>query len=54
MARYSKFVVAVVGFLAVVATVLADGIVAPDEYETILFAVATAVGVFLIPNTPPA
>ncbi len=52
MGRYSKAFVALGGFAAVVSTVLADGLLASDEVETVFFAALTAVFVFLKRNTP--
>lgn len=54
MSRYSKFFVAAAGVLGVLASVLSDGVVAPEEYETVAVAVATAVGVFFVRNKPAA
>lgn len=50
MKRYRKFFVALGGFLAVASSVLSDGVVAPTEYETVVFALATALGVFWAKN----
>lgn len=54
MSKYRKFLVALGGLFGVAASVLADGIVAPDEYETVGFALVSAVFVFLVRNDQPA
>lgn len=49
--KYAKAVVAVVG--AVVAALqfaLEDGVIVGQEWTTIVIAIITAVGVFLVPN----
>lgn len=50
MSKYRKALVALAGFLAVFSSVLSDGVIAPDEYETALVALATAVSVYFVPN----
>ena len=52
MGQYSKALVALAGLLVVFASVLADGILASDEVETVAFAAITAVGVYLKKNDP--
>lgn len=50
MSKYRKALVALAGFLAVFASVLSDGAILPDEYESVLVALGTAVSVYLVPN----
>lgn len=52
MSQYRKFFVALGGFLAVVASVLSDGVVAPDEYEVVALGALSAFFVWRVPNAP--
>lgn len=52
MAAYSKFFVALAGFLGVVATVLSDGSVSGDEAVAVGVAAVTAAGVYFKANQP--
>jgi hypothetical protein len=54
MTRYAKTVVAVIGAISVwgVTACAADG-VSMAEWFGLLGAVATSLGVYLLPNTPP-
>lgn len=55
LARFRKAVVAVVGAVAVTLTaVLSDGEMAPADYAAVAVSVLTALGVYGIPNSPPA
>lgn len=54
MGKYAKALIAASGFLAVLASVTADGVIVADEYETVAIAAVTAVGVFLKRNKPSA
>lgn len=55
MGKYAKGIVAVIG-AAIVALQLAleDNSVSNAEWVTIALALVTAVGVYLIPNSPPS
>lgn len=53
MTRYAKFITALIGALVVA---VAEGLV-PDEaarWVPVVVAFATALGVYAVPNTPPA
>jgi hypothetical protein len=52
--KYSKFIVAVGGFVAICVQVAADGIIVSDEVGVVVTAAVTAAGVFFKRNTPPA
>lgn len=51
MSKYRKFFVALGGFFTVLASVLSDGVVAPDEYEVVGLAALSAFFVWLVPNS---
>jgi len=48
--KYRKFWVAAAGLAAVVGKVYADGHIDPAEWGELAIAVATAVGVVIVPN----
>jgi hypothetical protein len=50
--RYSKFFVALAAFLTAVAGAFADGHVSTTELGGLLLLLATAIGVYVAPNTP--
>ena len=53
MSAYAKSVVAVIGAaIAALQFALEDGIVVGQEWTTIIIAVVTAIGVYLVPNRP--
>lgn len=54
MSRYSKFLVAFAGVVAIIASAQADGVFTSQETESIVLAAVSAVFVFLVPNRPPA
>jgi peptidoglycan/LPS O-acetylase OafA/YrhL len=55
LSRYRKAIVAVVGAAAVAVTAaLTDGSIDPSEVGGIIVAILTALGVYSIPNNPPA
>jgi len=51
---YRKFLVALAGFAAVVASVASDGVIASAEAETLIEAGVTAGLVWLVRNKQPA
>lgn len=53
MSKYRKFLVALGGAAALVASALADGVVASSETEAIVLALVSAVFVFVVPNQDP-
>jgi len=50
MSKYRKFFAALGGLLAVGASVLSDGVVAPEEYEVLVAAAVSAFFVWRLPN----
>jgi len=54
MSQYSKFIVAIAGFLGVLASVGADGQVTSAEAGAIVTAAIAAAGVFAVKNKPAA
>lgn len=50
MSKYSKFLVAVGGVLAILASALTDGVVTSAETESVVLAAVSAAFVFLVPN----
>ena len=50
--KYSKFVVALGGFVAIVVQVATDGVIVSDEVGVVVTAAVTAAGVFFKKNTP--
>jgi len=51
MGRYAKAIVAVIGAgVAALSLALDDGIIVGAEWTTIVIAVVSAVGVYLVPN----
>ncbi len=53
MSRYSKFLVAAAGVVALVADAMADGLFTSQETEGIIIAAVSALFVFLVPNKEP-
>ena len=55
LARFRKAIVASIGAVAVtLTTALSDGAMSPADYAAAAVAVFTALGVYGIPNAPPA
>ena len=58
MSRYAKTIVALVPFviaaLMVLSDALGDGTVSNQEWIAVVIALLGAVGVYAVPNTPPA
>ena len=54
MSKYRKFLVALGGVAALVASALADGVIASQETEAIVVAIVSAGFVFLVPNDEQA
>jgi hypothetical protein len=54
LGQYSKFIVAIAGFVAVVGQVAEDGEVDTAEFGLVVTALAVAVGVFFKRNTEVA
>lgn len=55
LARFRKAIVAVIGAVAVtLTTVLSDGAMSPADWAAIAVTVLTALGVYGVPNSPPA
>ncbi len=52
MARYSKFIAAIVGFLTVGGQVIEDGTITTAEWGLLATAAATALAVFGLRNKP--
>jgi hypothetical protein len=53
MPGYAKAIVAVIGAgVAALQFALEDGVVVGQEWTTIIIAVVTAIGVYLVPNKP--
>lgn len=51
MSSYAKAIVAVIGAgVAALQFALEDGVVVGQEWTTIIIAVVTAIGVYLVPN----
>ncbi len=50
LGRYSKFAVAIGGFLSVVANVVSDGAISTDEIGLLAASLSAAILVFVVPN----
>jgi len=55
MSAYAKAIVAVIGAgVGALQFALDDGVVVGQEWTTIIIAIVTAIGVYLVPNKPSA
>lgn len=53
LTRYSKFIAAAAGVVAILADAMADGVFTSQETESIVLAAVSAFFVFLVPNKDP-